>query len=322
MAKLIPIDEIVLDRESGLRLDTFISRRLGISRGLASGAADSGEVMVDGLKRRPAFRLKPGMRVKGACTGHEGPGPIVPSDVPVSVLYEDEWIVVVDKPAGLTVHPGAGASDATLVNALVARYPEMAGVGDPSRPGIVHRLDKLTSGVMVAARNALAYEALSRAFKAHEHKRVYQAVCWGSFREDRGVIETFMQRNPRDRKRMTSRTREGRRAVTRWEVLRRWSDFTLLRLSLETGRTHQIRVHLADMGHPVAGDPVYGPRRRARTITDKRLRAALDALSRQMLHAVLLGLRHPATLEYMEFTSSLPSDMADFMEVLDEADAG
>jgi len=320
--KDLPIDMLVSGEGEGIRLDAFVAGAIGVGRGPAARAVEQGRIRVDGLARKPSFRLKQGMRVQGACPAPRQAGPVEPVGIPLEVLYEDEWIVVVNKPAGMSVHPGAGASGPTLAGALIARYPEMALVGDPERPGIVHRLDKLTTGVMVAARNAHAHAVLSRAFKAHEHTRIYLALCWGSPGKDSGTIETFMQRNPKDRTRMTSRAKEGRRAVTHWEVLKRWRDFALLRLKLETGRTHQIRVHLAESGHPVAGDPVYGPRRRARTIPDPRVRSALEALSRQMLHASLLGIRHPATGEYLEFTSEPPEDMRAFMSALDAAQEG
>ncbi|HPC46438.1 MAG TPA: RluA family pseudouridine synthase [Deltaproteobacteria bacterium] len=316
------IDTLVSTEEAGSRLDAFLAARLGVSRSMAAKAVQGGNVVVDGDARKPSFRLKQGMRVQGALAlKAQGPAP-APQEIALEVLFEDASIVVINKPAGMTVHPGAATKGGTLVNAILARYPEIASVGDPDRPGIVHRLDKLTSGVMVVARTSEAHAALARAFKAHEHARVYLAVCWGRMTRERGTIETLMARNPRDRTRMTSRAAKGRRAVTHWEVVRQWDDFTLLRLRLETGRTHQIRVHLADAGHPVAGDPVYGPRRRCRTIKDPRLRSYVEGLGRQMLHAHVLGIRHPATDTFMEFSADIPSDMQSFMHVMDMAGSG
>lgn len=312
------IDLIVAGPESGTRLDAFLARHLALSRSHASRLVEGGCVQVDGGAKRSAFRLRTGMQVQGAWRREGERRTIEAKEMPLDVLYEDSWIAVINKRAGMTVHPGAGAAGTTLVNALLARYPDIDGVGDPDRPGIVHRLDKLTSGVMVVARTAEAHRVLSTAFKAHGHTREYLAVCYGHMPQKTGTIETFMERNPKDRKRMTSRTGEGRRAVTRWEVLDEWKEFSLLRLSLETGRTHQIRVHLSDMGHPVAGDPVYGGRRRANTVADTRTRAYVKGLGRQMLHAALLGIRHPGTGEYMEFNCNMPKDMQVLIELFDE----
>jgi len=316
------IDTIVASPDHGSRFDVFLSRHLPLSRSLAARLIEKGDVLVDEVCRRPSFKVKEGMRVHGVYELSPGEVKLVACDIPLTILYEDEWIVVVDKPSGLVVHPGAGNADRTLVHALLARYPEIADVGDSSRPGIVHRLDKLTSGVMVAARNCEAYEALARAFKTHEHRREYLAVCYGSLPQDKGVIETFMQRNPRDRTRMTSRVNEGRKAITRYQVVRQWGAFTLLRLSLETGRTHQIRVHLSDLGHPVAGDAQYGGRKRAGAVADQVLRSYVKGLTRQMLHAALLGITHPGTGAHLEFTSEMPDDMQALIAMLDEREKG
>jgi 23S rRNA pseudouridine1911/1915/1917 synthase len=313
--------DLIVDRaDEDARLDVFISRRLGIPRSLAAHAIDEGRVLTDGRARKPSFRLKTGMRVQAGVpeeiqTRASSPQAV---DIPLTVLYEDAHIIVVDKPAGLVVHPGAGKNEATLVHALLHRYPEIAGVGAPERPGIVHRLDKLTSGVMVAARSGMAYAALAAAFKEHLHTRIYRAVCYGRMDRHEGRIETFMDRRPGDRKKMTSRVAQGRQAVTDWLVVREWGQLSLLELRLQTGRTHQIRVHLADMGHPVAGDPEYGGKRRANTLTDPVLRSRVKRLGRQMLHAWKLGITHPATGQRMEFTSELPEDMKGLIALLDE----
>ncbi len=306
--------------DAGMRLDVFVARQAGISRSAAARRIGTGAVLVDGIPRKPSFTLRPGMRVHGTWVEESREQSPAACDIGLSILHEDPWIALIDKPAGLVVHPGAGNAAHTLVSALLARYPAIRDVGDPARPGIVHRLDKLTSGVMVVALTADAHAALSAAFKAHRHTREYLAVCHGHLRGASGTIETFMQRNPRDRKRMTSRAGQGRRAVTHWEVLRMWKDFSLVRLRLETGRTHQIRVHLSEQGNPIAGDPVYGGRKRARTLADPVLRQAVSGLGRQMLHACLLGITHPATGESIEFTSPLPADMEAFIAVLDSHD--
>jgi 23S rRNA pseudouridine1911/1915/1917 synthase len=312
------IDLAVDLKEINSRLDVFLARRLGVSRSFAARLVDNGHVLVDGERKRPSLKLKMDSRISVAYEAQEQDLSIRPCSQPLDILYQDECMVVLNKPAGLVVHPGAGNTDRTLVHALLALYPEISGVGEAARPGVVHRLDKLTSGVMVVARNRDAHAALSLAFKAHAQAREYLAVCYGHLPEMRGSIVTFMKRHPGDRKRMTSRAEEGRRAVTHYQVLREWRDFSLVQLRLETGRTHQIRVHLSDMGHPVAGDAQYGGKRRANTIRDREVMTHIQGLQRQMLHASLLGLRHPATGEWMEFKAEMPHDMKELIELLDE----
>ncbi|HQI02941.1 MAG TPA: RluA family pseudouridine synthase, partial [Deltaproteobacteria bacterium] len=236
---------IVEESESDTRLDVFLSRHLPITRSEAARMIDQGRVLVDGKPRKPSFRLQEGMKVS-AETGRKDIEPsLAPADIPLSIIYEDSSIIVIDKPAGLVVHPGAGTREPTLVNALVYLFPEISNVGDPERPGIVHRLDKLTSGVMVVARTQEACRKLAADFKAHKQVRIYKAICYGRFEQPSGRIETLMHRSPRDRKKMSSKVAAGRSAVTNWLVLKEWRGFSLLELSLETGRTHQIRVHLS-----------------------------------------------------------------------------
>jgi 23S rRNA pseudouridine1911/1915/1917 synthase len=309
---------IVEESESDTRLDVFLSRHLPITRSEAARMIDQGRVLVDGKPRKPSFRLQEGMKVS-AETGRKDIEPsLAPADIPLSIIYEDSSIIVIDKPAGLVVHPGAGTREPTLVNALVYLFPEISNVGDPERPGIVHRLDKLTSGVMVVARTQEACRKLAADFKAHKQVRIYKAICYGRFEQPSGRIETLMHRSPRDRKKMSSKVAAGRSAVTNWLVLKEWRGFSLLELSLETGRTHQIRVHLSDMGHPVAGDPEYGGKRRANTIADPVVRSYVRSLGRQMLHACRLGIIHPVSGEWMEFSSALPEDFRNLMALLDE----
>jgi 23S rRNA pseudouridine1911/1915/1917 synthase len=316
------IDFIAEYADFGIRLDVILARHLSISRSFAAKLIEEGRVMVAGSMRRPSFKPKDGMRVHGTYSTKDEGLPLKACEIPIDVIYEDPWIIVINKPAGLTVHPGAGNADGTLVNAFLAKYPEIKGVGNPDRPGIVHRLDKMTSGVMVAARSSDSYAILANSFKTHEHRRVYLAICYGHMPQIQGTIETFMQRNPKDRKRMTSRADKGRRAVTHWEVIKQWKGFSLLLLTLQTGRTHQIRVHLSDMGHPVVGDPQYGGRRRANSIEDPLLQSYIKALERQMLHASILGIIHPITNKPMEFKSEMPDDMTGVIRMLEERALG
>lgn len=302
--------------DQGQRLDVVLARHAGLTRSAATRLIDAARCLVDGHVRKPAFTIQAGMRIQWT------PLPavvsrLVPCEIPLRILYEDAAIVVIDKPAGLVVHPGAGNREGTLVHALIARYPDLAGVGSAERPGIVHRLDKLTSGVMVVARTQTAYYALAEAFKAHAHTRVYLCLCYGHMPASSGRIATLLNRHPVDRTRMSSKVKAGREAVTNWEVVREWPGFSLLRLTLETGRTHQIRVHLSDLGHPIVGDAEYGGRKRAHSIKDPALRKDILSVERQMLHAHILGLKHPATGVGLEFTSDLPADMQALVAVLD-----
>ncbi|MBQ1390853.1 MAG: RluA family pseudouridine synthase [Firmicutes bacterium] len=218
-----------------------------------------------------------------------------PQALPLVIVYEDDDILVVDKPRGLVVHPGAGNEDGTLVNALLAHVGEtLREAGDAARPGIVHRIDKDTSGLLVCAKTAQAYESLRKQFDRHDITRQYDCLVYGNFAEDNFTIDRNLERDPANRLRYRVTETGGRRAVTHLAVLERFGNYTLLRASLETGRTHQIRVHMASIGHPVLGDPLYGPRR--------------DPLhlGGQILHARLLGFLHPTTGAYVEFTSDRP----------------
>jgi 23S rRNA pseudouridine1911/1915/1917 synthase len=251
-----------------------------------------------------------------ALEGHRRAGfPQADDDVHVPVVHEDADVVVVDKPAGLVVHPGAGNTGGTLCAGLLARYPEMAAVGDPARPGIVHRLDAGTSGLLVVARTAVAYESLVAQLAERTVQRCYEAVCWGEVSEDRGIIDAPVGRSGRRPTRMTV-TERGRPARTSYEVRRRYrspAPVTHVVCRLETGRTHQIRVHLAAIGHPVVGDDAYGGRARPETPD-----AAPPGLGpgRPALHAALLGFRHPGDERSVEFASPLPGDMAELVDGL------
>ncbi|MGK2858556.1 MAG: RluA family pseudouridine synthase [Thermoanaerobaculia bacterium] len=235
-------------------------------------------------------------------------------DLPVRIVYQDADIVVVDKPAGLVVHPAAGHADSTLVNALLHHVRDLSGIGGQTRPGIVHRLDKDTSGLLVVAKHDAAHRALTASWATPAVVKQYLALVYGTPRLASGTIDKPIGRDPRDRKRMAV-VASGRPARTDWELLERFSNTSLLRCTLRTGRTHQIRVHLKAIGHPVVGDPVYsGPQWRG--VTDPRVRKALAALGRQALHATRLAFPHPLTGAPMEFESALPEDMAAAIAVL------
>lgn len=290
---------------AGQRLDAWLAtRELPYSRSQLQRRIAEGEVTVDGAVVRSASRkLRPGERVVLV-----PPAPTStidePEDIPLTVLYEDAHLIVLDKPAGLVVHPATSHQRGTLVNALLHHCgPEQLAIGGERRPGIVHRLDKDTSGVMVAAKDEPTLVGLQQQFHEHTLTRRYLALVEGVVAEE-GCFRTRHGRDPHDRKKFSSRVSSGKRAVTHWMVRERLRGATLVEVRLETGRTHQIRVHFKDHGHPVVGDPVYGHKPR-----DPRLREVHDALGRQALHAAVLGFVHPATGAYLERTSEPPEDM-------------
>ncbi|MFI5306338.1 MAG: RluA family pseudouridine synthase [Polyangiales bacterium] len=302
-----PIELVVSAEEAGERLDRVLSARsLGFSRSALQGFIAEGRVEVDGRVVRPSARLQAGARVR-VRPSEPKPSAAEPQDIPLQILFQDEHLAVLMKPAGLVVHPAPGHWDGTLVNAL--RFHLEVRAGDPQRPGIVHRLDQDTSGVMVVARTELARERLIAQFKQHDIEREYLAIALGIPASQR--IETLHGRHPRDRKRFTSRVSTGKRAVTIVHVLERLHGASLLRCTLETGRTHQIRMHLAELGHPLLADPVYG-----RQSQDPRLREAARAIARQALHARLLGFTHPQSGERLRFTAEPPEDFARALSLL------
>jgi 23S rRNA pseudouridine1911/1915/1917 synthase len=287
----------------------------GHSRSSLARVIRSGRVLLKGRPINPSTVLNPGDRIKIL------PETIIAGTAPdieppsFGVIFEDEDLIVVDKPPGIVVHPGAGRPSHTLMDILVSSRPEMVGVGEQGRWGVVHRLDRDTSGVMVVAKTASAHAELSAQFKAHSIHRMYLALVRGNPGEETGTVDAPIGRHVRERKRISTKTGKARRAVTRWAVKERFGGLTLLEVYPETGRTHQIRVHLAYVGLPVAGDPVYGKMRGKGRIADPGLRKALEVLKRQALHAAALGFVHPRSLEYVEFSSPMPLDMAEAIKI-------
>jgi 23S rRNA pseudouridine1911/1915/1917 synthase len=310
----------VPEASAGARLDRFLAAaQTDLSRSVLQTLIKEERVRVGGHAVRPSHRLKAGDQVV-----LELPEPrsltLEPEEIPLDVRFEDQDLAVIAKPAGLVVHPGAGVARGTLVHALLHRYPEIVSVGGPGRPGIVHRLDKDTSGLLVVARSARAYRALVEAMRVRLVRRTYQALVWGEPRGAEGVIEGAIARDPRDRRRMAVARRGGKPARTRWKVEERFGIAAWLEIELDTGRTHQIRVHLAHLGHPIVGDPVYGGRAKkvlSLGATDVSLgQAILKSLSRQALHASKLELSHPVTGRTMSFELPLPVDFAQAVETL------
>lgn len=299
------------------RLDRFLAAALPeLSRSQLKRLIEDGQVLVDGQPGKAAGKLRGGETLQLSIPAPT-PVTVTAQDIPLQVLFEDRHLVVIDKPAGLVVHPAPGHSGGTLVNALLHHCRDLAGIGGELRPGIVHRLDKDTSGVMVATKDDATHLALARQFKDHTIQRRYVALVYGTFREAAGVIDRPIGRHPTERKKMSTRTRSGRRAVTHWQVLESFPQerLTLLELRLETGRTHQIRVHLSELKRPLVGDPVYGraPRDQGRDLELERL---VRQLGRQFLHARLLGFTHPVTGQSMEFSSPLPAELERILRYL------
>ncbi len=297
------------------RLDKFLATALpDISRNRLKGLIESGHVRVGGETiAEPAYRVKPAAEIELRVPEASAEAAPEPQAMALGIHYEDGDLIVIDKPAGLVVHPAPGNPDRTLVNALAAHCgASLSGIGGVRRPGIVHRLDKDTSGLLVAAKNDAAHAGLSRLFAAHDLQRAYLALVWGSPAPAAGVIEGNIGRNPRNRKKMAIVTRGGREARTRYRVREHLADgcWSLVECRLETGRTHQIRVHLTSRGHAVVGDPVYGGRRgAAKKALPPAAAEALKQWRRQALHAYRLAFKHPLSGEFMEFTSPPPADM-------------
>lgn len=300
------------------RLDHFLTEQLPeLTRSQLKRLVEEGLVTLNHAPAKAGARLKGGETILVNLPA-AAPVETIAQAIPLTILYEDAQLIVIDKPAGLVVHPAPGHDQGTLVNALLHHCRDLAGIGGELRPGIVHRLDKDTSGVMVAAKSDMALNGLASQFKEHTVKRRYVALLHGLLPTDTGVIDRPIGRHPSDRKRMSGHARRGRPAVTRWRVLKRFDRdrVTLAELALETGRTHQIRVHLGEMNFPVLGDAVYGGSKRA--LADVQLRSLVQLLGRQALHARLLGFRHPQSGEYLEFESPPPADMQRMIDYLDE----
>lgn len=308
---------MVTDDTAGQRLDAFVAAAVPeLSRAAVQRLIEQGLVLLGGKEAKASTRLAAGEEVAVTIPPPQ-PATAAAEAIPLEILYEDNDLIVINKGAGMTVHPGAGVSSGTLVNALLAHCTDLSGIGGEVRPGIVHRIDKDTTGILVAAKNDAAHSGLAEQFRVHTVKRVYHALVFGSPRSDKGRVEGVIGRHPVDRKRMSGNTRHGRHAVTHWQVIARYPEVTLLKLRLETGRTHQIRVHLSESGYPLLGDAVYGGDARLGNIKDPKLKALIRGLGRQALHAKTLGFIHPVKNEYLEFTAELPADMQSILDYLE-----
>jgi len=292
------------------RLDVLVAQHLGISRTQAATLIANGHVLVAGRRERASYRAAPAERIEVDVPAPAG-RPVVGESIPLTVVLEDDDVLVIDKPAGMVVHPAAGHASGTLVNALLHHVGDLSGIGGEKRPGIVHRLDRGTSGLMVVAKNDAAHEELSRQFQDREVEKEYIALVWGEVQSGRR-IDAPIGRDPVNRKKMSAKARRSREAVTRIVKTEKFGVvLTLAHIAIYTGRTHQIRVHLNAIGHPIVGDSLYGGVHR-RVPGDLR---AVTHLTRPFLHAARLAFTHPTDNRRMEFTSPLPEDL---QRVLDE----
>jgi len=305
---------------AGMRLDRFLGGRLPeLSRAYLQKLIRGGKILVDGSPAKTGLALRGGERLHVNLPEAE-PLDLIPEDLPLDILYEDEQLAVIDKPAGLVVHPSPGHGRGTLVHALLHHLDHLSGIGGVLRPGIVHRLDKDTSGLILVAKDDPSHRRLSEMLAAREIRREYLALAWGALPEDEGDIVGNIGRDPRQRQRMAVVRDSGKNAETHYSRLKRLGEFDYIRLALKTGRTHQIRVHLSWIGHPILGDPLYGGRRKGmgglKREARERIREILEILPRQALHAARLSFRHPADGREMTFESPLPGDFARVLELL------
>lgn len=292
---------------AGVRIDKFLSDTLdGFTRSGISKLIADGNVTVNGTEISKNYKCRMNDNIL-VIVPDAVPLEVQAQNIPLDIVYEDDDLLVVNKPKGMVVHPAAGNYSKTLVNALLYHCRDsLSGINGVIRPGIVHRIDKDTSGLLIVAKNDAAHLSLAEQIKQHSFHRAYQAVCYGNIKEDSGTVHQPIGRNPKDRKKMAVTDKNSKYAVTHYEVLKRYGDFTHIKCILETGRTHQIRVHMAYIGHPLAGDSVYGPKK------------VIESLNGQCLHAGEIGFIHPRTGEYLEFRSGLPDYFTAFLNKLDK----
>ena len=319
MVDSFPASFPVADRDAGARLDQFLSSRLDVSRARVQQLIQQAQVLVDGKAGKASLRLRGGESINVLGPARLEPLRAIAEDIPLDIVYEDADLAVINKPAGMMVHAGAGATEdvrnrGTLVNALLHRFGQLSAVGGELRPGIVHRLDKETSGLIVVAKSDDAHRKLAAQFSKREVKKTYLALVHGRLPNERGTIDKSISRDSVRRVRMTTRRSGGREAITHYRVERRidsgFGKFTLLEVRIDTGRTHQIRVHLASIGHTVVGDTVYGAPAQVKG------RNGTVSLHRNFLHAAALELRQPRTGQTLTFRRELPSELKEFLERL------
>jgi len=312
----------VSPEQAGLRLDVFLAQAdESFSRSRIKYAIEEGDVTVNGKPPKVSQHLKDG-DVVSLFVEDPVDAVAIPQDIPLNIIYEDSAIVVINKPAGMVVHPAPGNPDNTLVNALLFHCHDLSGIGGVLRPGIVHRLDKDTSGLIVAAKSDEAHRRLSQQFEKHDVHKNYVALVWGDVKGQSGEIVLPVGRHPVDRKKMSTKSRHGKDALTLWRVRERYGTATLLDIEIKTGRTHQIRVHLSERGYPVIGDAVYGNASKLQTIKQAALKAGIKSLERQALHAAQLSFIHPQSNDRLVFSAPLPEDMENLLSLFRAAAPG
>jgi len=302
--------------DDGARVDRVVTRWLaGVSRARVQQCIRTGSLLVNGRPTKASQLLRTGDQIRLELPEAEPPD-VQPEEIPLQILYQDDQLVIIDKPAGLVVHPGAGIRQGTLANALVHHFGRLPGT-EELRPGIVHRLDRDTSGVMLVTLTAESKSRLAEMFRRRELHKEYQTLVYGAMNEPRGMIEKPVGRHPVHRLKMTTRAPRSRPCKTEWSVIRQFPAFSHLRVILHTGRTHQIRVHLASLGRPVVGDVLYGGRRHVQ-VNDRRIRQAIEGLGRFFLHACRLRFVHPFRGEVVDVSAPLPPPLTEFLELLEQ----
>ncbi len=313
------LEIIVPEGKEKERLDKFLANQMpSVTRAKLKRLVDEDRVTIDGHPTKAGHTIRPGEVVRVSFpTRHESE--ILPEDIPLDIIYEDDFLLVVNKPPGMVVHPAFGNMSGTLVNALLAHCQELSGVGGDKRPGLVHRLDKDTSGLLVVAKDDVTHVGLAKQLSAHKIEREYRAIVWGHLKQKSSRIEASLARSPKDRTQMMIHP-DGKHAATNYEVLEEHAITSYLKLNLETGRTHQIRVHLASLGHPVFSDATYGGRGKQlagrNKIRSQFITRLLHEFKRQMLHARTLVFVHPITQKLMRFDAPIPQDMVKLLEIL------
>ncbi|MGA7722227.1 MAG: RluA family pseudouridine synthase [Ignavibacteriaceae bacterium] len=303
------------------RLDVFITNQLeNVTRSRVQKLIEAGCITVNTQPEKPSYKVLPGDVIEVTIPISPRPEGTEPEEIPLEIVFEDDTLLIVNKPAGMVAHPAYANYTGTLVNALLFHSQKLSSLNEPSRPGIVHRIDKDTSGLLVVAKDDWTHAKLAGQFSRHSIEREYWAIAWGKFKDSKGEIDFNIARSKTDRKKFTTVKDEGKTALTYYEVLEEFEFASLMKLNLKTGRTHQIRVHLSGTGHPIFGDPTYGGRNIVYGTSlpkmKSRVQNLLDIMPRQALHAKTLGFIHPHTEKFIRFDSELPADMKNLIEKL------